>query len=341
LDNDPSRHWSVITPFMPAEMINEQVRRLEAAGLRGIYAPQIYGPPWIPLASAAGATDRMLLGSGIALAFARSPFETAMAAMDLDRISGGRFILGLGPSVRSWSEGFFGMPYGRPLEHLREVIGHIREIVAYSHTGQLDRLEGKYHTHDFTGFQPLAQPVRTEIPIYLAATRLALVRLAGELAQGLMGHPIWSINWATKTAAPALDQALQAAGRSRDDIEFNLWFWAAISDDLDEAVNDARSTVAFYAGIDQYEEYFAAHGYRAEARLCQEALESGNLAAGASSVPDEMARTFVLCGRPDGVRRALEPAWEVADTLCLMAPLGVETEKAIGYASAIAETFYS
>jgi alkanesulfonate monooxygenase SsuD/methylene tetrahydromethanopterin reductase-like flavin-dependent oxidoreductase (luciferase family) len=118
-------------------------------GLEGIFAPQVYGPPFVPLAAAAAVTQRVRLATGIALAFARSPFETAVAAMDLDRISGGRFTLGLGTSVKSWSEGFFGMEYGKPVEHLREVVEIVRLVIGKSHTGELTRYDGKYHQLDF------------------------------------------------------------------------------------------------------------------------------------------------------------------------------------------------
>ncbi|KAA0237075.1 LLM class flavin-dependent oxidoreductase, partial [bacterium] len=101
---DNHKFWGTVTP-MPGQMLVAQAQQLEAMGLEGVFAPQVYGPPWIPLATVAGATQRMKLASGIALAFARSPFETAVAAMDMDMVSNGRFVLGLGSSVRSWSEG--------------------------------------------------------------------------------------------------------------------------------------------------------------------------------------------------------------------------------------------
>jgi alkanesulfonate monooxygenase SsuD/methylene tetrahydromethanopterin reductase-like flavin-dependent oxidoreductase (luciferase family) len=85
------------------------------------------------------------------------------------------------------------MPYGRFVEHLREVIQIIRLVVEKSHTGELKSFQGKYHTHDWTEFQPLAQPVRTHIPIWIAAVRQPLIRLAAEVADGVIGHPIWSI----------------------------------------------------------------------------------------------------------------------------------------------------
>jgi alkanesulfonate monooxygenase SsuD/methylene tetrahydromethanopterin reductase-like flavin-dependent oxidoreductase (luciferase family) len=138
------KFWGVITPELPAPVLVQVVRQMEAAGLEGVFAPQVYGPPWIPLAAAAGATERLQLASGIALAFVRSPFETAMAAIDLDRVSGGRFTLGLGTSVKAWTEGLFGMPYGRPLAHLRETVAAVRGIIAGAHTGTLAPITGTY-----------------------------------------------------------------------------------------------------------------------------------------------------------------------------------------------------
>ena len=342
MNSDKSRHWSMVTPMVPMEMLTAQAKQLEAAGLCGLFAPQVYGPPFIPLAACAAVTSRIQLASGIALAFARSPFETAMAAMDLDRISGGRFILGLGPSVRSFSEGFFGMPYGKPVEHLRETIELIRLIIAKSHTGELKRFDGKYHHHDFSEFQPLAVPLRPHIPIWIAAVRQALIRLATEVADGLIGHPIWSIGWATNQAANALKDGLAKAGRQRSDIHFNAWFWVAIGRDRKETINDARGTVAFYAGIAQYEEYFAAHGFRAEAQRCQVGVQRGDYLSVASQVPDEMAETFVICGTPDEVRKKLEPVWEVADSVCLVPPIGgLPPDKLMAYAATIGDTFYT
>src|SRR5581483_994028 len=186
---------------------------------------QVYGPPFVPLAAAAMATQRVRLASGIALAFVRSPFETATAAMDLDRVSGGRFTLGLGTSVRSWTEGFFGMPYGKPLEHLQEVVELVRTVFAKAHTGELGRYEGKYHALDFSEFQPLGAPLRTDIPIWIAGLRLPLVELAARIADGVIGHPIWSVEWATTKVADALKGGLAAGRKSRDQVEFNTWLF--------------------------------------------------------------------------------------------------------------------
>ncbi len=334
------KYWSVVTP-LPAPLLSQQAQQLESLGVEGLFAPQVYGPPFIPLAVAAAATTRVKLASGIALGFVRSPFETAMAAMDLDRVSGGRFVLGLGSSVRAWSEGFFGMPYDKPVGRLREVVDIIRTVIAKAHTGELKEYRGRYYQHDFRDFQSLSEPLRPDLPIWIAALRGALIRLGAEIADGVIGHPIWSVHWAMTQLPKELKQGLDRSGRSRDQLHVNIWQWVAISSDVDEAVNDAKATVAFYAGVAQYEEYFAAHGFRDEARRLQEGVRRGDYLSVVDQVPDEMARTFVTCGTPDEVREMLEPLWEIADSVCYVPPsYGLAPDKLLAYGAAIAQTFY-
>jgi probable F420-dependent oxidoreductase len=339
MPNKP-KFWGTVQP-LPAPMLSAMARQQEAAGMEGLFAPQVYGPPFIPLAVAAGATERVRLATGIALAFARSPFETAVAAMDLDRISNGRFTLGLGTSVKSWSEGFFGMEYGKPVEHMREVVEIVKLVVSKSHTGELTRYDGKYHHLDFGEFNPLGSPLRTHIPIWIAALRGPLIRLGAEVADGVIGHPIWSIDWATTKVADDLKAGLTKGGKQRSDIEFNQWLFVAPNDDRKQAIEDARATVAFYAGVAQYEEYFAAHGFRKEALALQEGVKRGDYLSVKHVVTDEMAQTFVVCGTPDEVKKRVDLIWETADSACLVPPsYGLAPAALMSYAARIAVTFY-
>ena len=337
------RYWGFVPSNVPAAALTAQAKMQEDAGLEGLLAVQLYSTPFVPLAAAALATSRVRLLSGIALAFVRSPYETALHAMDLDWISGGRFTLGLGCSVRALSEDIYGMPYGKPLEHMREVVEIIRMVISKAHTGELERYEGVYHQHDFSGLEWLAPPppLRTDLPIWIAALRAPLVSLAAEIGDGVMGHPIWSVPWATTKMPAALERGLKRGGKQRSDIEFQVGLFVAASNDRADAVNDARATVAFYAGMAQYEEYFAAHGFREEARRLQEGVLRGGYRSAAHLVPDEMAETFVVCGTPDEVRKKIEPVWEVADSLWLVPPAyALPPEKLMAYAGAIASTFY-
>lgn len=330
-------------PYTP-EYTARMARRGEELGFDVVGIADTPGnalDPWVAMTIAAGATSRVRLASGIAIAFTRSPVETAFAAMDLDRISNGRFTLGLGTSVRSWSEGVFGGQYGKPLEHMREVVDIVRLVNATAHTGELKSYEGRHYNLDFSELQPSGAPVRDRIPIWIAALRGPLVSLAAEIADGVIGHYIWSVDWLRTKIPDYLKRGLDRAGKQRSDVEFNAWLAVAISNDRAEAINDARPTVAFYAGIEQYEPFFAAHGFGDVAKQLQEGVKRKDYLSVAHLVPDDMAQTFVVCGTADEVRQRIEPAWDVVDSMTLAPPAyGLETSKVLQYAAAIGETFY-
>lgn len=342
--NDVSRQWAFLAPFVEGDVLAAQARQVESLGMAGIFVPEIYSSPFMGLGFCAAVTERVQLGSGIANAFVASPFEIAMTAMDLDRVSGGRCVLGLGSSIRTWVEGFYGMPgYGRPVAHMRETIEVIRRVIAQSHTGELDRYDGEHLHHDWSTFLgSFAPPLRTEIPIWLAANQAGMTRLAGEVADGFIDHPIHGPGWLLGRGRDALAEGLARAGRTREDIHWNAWLWVAIGTDRAELLDDARGTVAFYAGMRQYEPMFASQGFGAEARACSDALERGDMAAWVGAVTDEMAETFVVLGDADTARRRVEEVWDVADSFCPVSPVGgLPPERIVAYTAAIGETFYS
>jgi len=165
--------------------------------------------------------------------------------------------------------------------------------------------------------------------------------LAAEIADGVMGHAIWSVRWATKDGPDAIKRGLARAGKQRSDVEVNLWPLVMISSDRAGAIEDSRATIAFYAGMAQYEEYFAAHGFRKEAQRLQAGVKQGDYIGVAHLVPDEMVETFVTCGQADEVRKKIEPLWEIADSLCpVPAPYGLPAQKVLAYGGALASTFY-
>jgi|TARA_Y100000310_G_scaffold195356_1_gene195333 probable F420-dependent oxidoreductase len=309
----------------------------EAQGQEGVFAAQVWGPPFTSLAAAAAVTERIKIASGIAIAAARSPFETAMTAIDLDRISSGRFVLGLGASVEAITTGFFGAPKIKPVTHLRETVSAVRHVIAGAHKG-LEPFSGEYYSGDYSFLDKQEPPVREEIPIWIAALRPRLVELGGEIAEGVMGHPIWSVDWAVNKIQPALARGLKKAGRNREDVDLNLWFWCAPNPDEKESLQDAKGTVAFYAAAEQYHSFFEAHGFGREAGQLQAAAIKDMDADRTHLVPDDMAQTFVLCGRPDAVKAQIEEAWTVADSMALNPPSwGMSLEKRLFYMGEIAK----
>lgn len=331
------KFWAVL-PVLPAAELAGLARQFEALGVEGIFSTQVYGPPFVPLAAASTVTVRLQLATGIAIAATRSPLETAMAAMDLDRISEGRFTLGLGTSASSWTSGVYGTPEIKPITHLRDTVAAIRHIEAGSHQG-LEPYHGTYFNADFEAMLQTAPPYRDKIPIWVAALREKLVRLSAEIADGLIGHPMWSIDWTVNHMMPALHDELSKHGRNRKELTVSIWPWVAINDNKAEAIEDARSTVAYYASAPQYDSFFEMNGFMSEARACQSGIAaSRDISTFKHNVPDEMVETFVAVGSLEEVEEKLEPLWSVADHLCPAPPLwNLSSEKIQGYSEAIAQ----
>lgn len=334
------RYWGILPPQTAAQIL-DAATSAEELGLDGLWGIQLPGPPFLPLATAAGGTQRLKLGTGVTLAFTRSPFETALSALDLDLISGGRTVLGIGPSVRRFNENWHGVAYDPPLARLREVITLVRLVIEQGHLGRLGKWQGEYYTVDFSDLNILRPPVRPSIPIYLSALFTGAVRLAGEIGDGLAGHPIWSADWIRDRVEPNLEAGLATANKNRRDFDLNIWAYVAIHPDRRQAIADARGTVAFYSSIAQYEKYFAAHGFGEAARRAAAAAQAQDPKAMITAIPDAMVETFAVVGTPDEVRAQIDARWEVADSLTLMEPsFFLKAEQVRAYRQALIETLY-
>jgi probable F420-dependent oxidoreductase len=334
------RYWGLLPP-LPARALAEAAKQSEALGLEGLWGIQLYGSPFPPLAGAALVTTRLKLGTAVALAFTRSPLETACTALDLDLMSGGRLVLGLGPTLRFLNEDWHDVPYGKPIPHLREAVEVIRLIIRQGHTGTLGKWEGEYYKLNFAGFKTLTSPVRSDIPIYLSALYERAVRLAGELAAGLVGHPTWCESWITDHVVPNLAKGLAKAGRPRQSFDLNLSLAVALGPDKRQCIEDARRFLAFYAAFAQYERYFTAIGFGAEARAICQAAQAQDERAMLHACTDAMVEQIVLVGSVDEVQARVERLAAVADSFTLHAPVhGLSPEQIGEYNRRIADAFY-
>ena len=332
--------WAEL-PVLPAPELVPLVQGWEAAGVEGVWAPQIFGAPFAALAAAAAVTKRIKLGTGIALAFTRSPLETACSAIDLDHISEGRAVLGLGSSAQSQIEGSFGMPYGKPLAHMREVVEQVRAVIAHGHSGELGKLEGAYATLDLAHFRLVRPALRPAIPIYLPAVFEKACEQAGAIADGLLGHPLWTTHWVRDKVGKHLKAGLDRAGRARSDIAVNLMIFTVINPDRAEAIADARANIAFYTQSPQYLRYFAEIGFGREAQAIQAAFVAQDFVAMARECPDEMVCAITVLGSADEVRTQIEERSEGADAITPVVPqFGIAPDKAALYRQRIAEAFY-
>jgi alkanesulfonate monooxygenase SsuD/methylene tetrahydromethanopterin reductase-like flavin-dependent oxidoreductase (luciferase family) len=313
------RRWWGVMPVLPAPMMAGIAGQMEAVGFEGCFSLQIYGPPFVPMAAVAATTSKLKVATGIAVAGSRSPTETAFASIELDRISEGRFVLGLGTSIHSAIQGIYGEPKRKLLSHLREVVHAVRYINANAHKG-MEPITGEYFNADWSEMMLTAPPVRENIPIWIAALKDKLTSMALEIGDGLMVHALWTVDY-TLAKQGFIEAELARFGRKRSDVEINAWPWIAINDDKQQAINDSRATVASYVGYKEYEPFFDAIGFGDLARACQTAhSKGGDIASVIENVSDEMVEAFVTCGPIDEVLAKIEPFWNVVDSLCPMTP---------------------
>jgi alkanesulfonate monooxygenase SsuD/methylene tetrahydromethanopterin reductase-like flavin-dependent oxidoreductase (luciferase family) len=332
--------WAQLIPS-PKPALVAAARRYESARVEGVWSPQLFGAPFGTLSAVAAVTERLKLGTGIALAFVRSPLETACSAIDLDLLSGGRCVLGLGSSAESQIAGSFGSVYGKPLAHMREIVAMIRDIVARGHSGELGRLDGQYHHLDLSHFRLLGAPCRPVIPIYLPAVFEKACAQAGEIADGLLGHPIWNDAWIHGQVTTQLRAGLDRGARARSDVDLNLMVFTVITEDRRAGIAAARPTIAYYSQSPQYLRYFEAIGFGREAAAIQAAFARHDYAAMFQACTDAMIDSIALIGTADEVRRRMQERARDADSITPVVPhYNLPEDQAAEYAERIAALFY-
>lgn len=162
----------------------QAARDAEAAGFDAVWSNELHRTAFVPLAAVAAQTSRVQLGTGVVLAFTRSPLITALSALDLDEISNGRLILGLGTGVQRLNEDWHGVHYGKPVPHLRETVAVLRLLLDGAAKGEPMEYRGEYHKLNIRGYKRHFPPVRERIPIYLGGVGPLMIRLAGEVGDG-------------------------------------------------------------------------------------------------------------------------------------------------------------
>ena len=317
---DALKRISVAAIGSAAADLEAEAKRAEAAGVECVWAPELFRSSMTQAAYLAGRTERIGVATGIAWAFTRSPFIHAVSALDVDEFSGGRFRLGLGAGVKRLNETWHNAEYGRPAPHLRETIEATRRIMQQAGAGEPIRFQGEYYDIDIKGwFRPHPAP-RESVPIYTAAVQAGMARMAGDLADGLIGHPIQSLRWIDEVVVDAFEEGLRRSRRERGDFDYLPTVCCAIDDDEAKAVDLARRTISFYATVKTYMPLWELHGFADNAAEAGEAFRRGDLAAVPAAISDEMVETYCAAGPLDKVRARVEATAERADGLFLTPP---------------------
>jgi probable F420-dependent oxidoreductase len=281
-------------------------RELEELGHAGLWTSETTHDPFLVALSAGLATTRAQVGTGIAVAFARSPMTVATSAWDLQRWTGGRFVLGLGTQVRAHVERRFSMPWSAPVARMREYVGALRAIWATWQDGVPLRFTGEHYRHTLMTpvFSPPPLPAGPP-PVYLAAVGPAMTRLAGEVADGLLAHGFTTARYLRERTLPALAEGLAAAGRSREDVAVSLTGFVVTGRDEAEraaAADAVRATVAFYGSTPAYRPVLELHGWADladELHALSVRRDDARWTAMRDLVTDEVLAEFAVVATPE------------------------------------------
>lgn len=303
------------------EEMAEAGRRAELAGAEVLWVPELHRSATVAAAALAARTAAAGIGTAITLAFTRSPMITALEALDLDELSGGRFVLGLGTGVQRLNELWHNARFGKPAPHLRETVRNLRAFWRDARHGTPIELPGEHEPMRLIGYQRPLYQQRDQIPIYLAAMGPVLTRLAGELAEGWISHELCSPGYLTDVALPGLHEGLRRGRRERAELQAVASVLCAIDDDAATAIRWSAGTVGFYASVRSYAPFWAAHELAKEAAEVVEAFRAGRPADGLEdTVPDHMVTAVTASGTPDQVRRWIAGYEGRADAVKLTPP---------------------
>jgi probable F420-dependent oxidoreductase len=315
--------------------------RAEAAGFDSVFTIEFFNRHgYVPLGAIAQATRRIRIGTGIANAFTRSPLLHASAAMDLDELSGGRMILGLGSATRRMNQDWFGVPFSEPAARMRELVTLLRQAIA-AQSGLGFRFEGRYWNLKVPIYsRPGA--ARTEIPIWVAAVNRGMIAAAGAVADALVGHPIATRRWHREVTLPGLRSAEEKAGRESGACKLAPYVLTSIGDDRDQAVRDAKAQIGFYLTTELYHSILDLHGLREVGQACRKALRSFDVAAMADAIPGPLVDEIAIACTPDEARDRLAQWNDLTDEPLFYAPtVGVEPERVAANLDAILDLFGS
>ncbi|MBK8133806.1 MAG: TIGR03617 family F420-dependent LLM class oxidoreductase [Gammaproteobacteria bacterium] len=284
-------------------------RAIEAAGYDGIMTMENAHEPFLPLAVAATATERVELITGIAIAFARSPMVVANAGWDLQAAAPGRVVLGLGSQIKAHNEHRFSVAWSAPAPRMREYVQALRAIWAcWKGEGAL-AFRGEHYR--FTLMTPNFIPEDFPGPlpaVTIAAVGPAMLRVAGEVCDGVRLHPFCTRAYLEQVVLPELATGWARGGRRREHFEISGGGFIATGPD-DEAVARmvewVRYRVAFYASTPAYWPVLAQHGLEELGAKLNRMTKAGQWDRIAAEIPDDVVNLFAAIGRHDEIAAAI------------------------------------
>ena len=235
----------------------EAAARLEAQGLDCGVVFEAAHEAFLQVLLAAQRTERLEIATGVAIAFARTPMIVAQAANDLQTLTGGRFVLGLGSQIKPHIEKRFGMPWSKPAARMREYVRALRAIWHSWQTGERLDFRGEFYTHTLMtpAFSPGPNRFGTP-PVFVAGVGPRMIEVAGEVGDGIYIHPLNTPSYVSDVVLPSLQKGFDAAQRKRSDFAISCQTIAMVGNDAEQlrtARNKAKGQISFYGSTPAYQ----------------------------------------------------------------------------------------
>ena len=267
----------------------------EAAGFASMYTVEAGRSAFVPAAAVINATGHVRVGTYIVNAYARDPWVTALAARDLDELSGGRFVLGVGTGNRHFNEWYMGADSSRPWAKMRDYVSILRAVVA-GRAGEAVRYRGEVHS---IRWRASWDPVRPSIPVYLSASGPKMVKLAGEVSDGVGVGIMASTRFLRDIVRPAAREAAVAVGRDPDALDFPIGALVSVHADAEVARDATRAAIcALYHPVPHpyYDSQLRQLGHGEFADRVSELMPAGRTREAMALVPDEVIDTMTITG---------------------------------------------
>ena len=311
--------------------IAAQAIKAEESGYDGVWSAETNHDPFLPIAVGAAATEKLEFGTGIAVAFARNPMTLAVVANDLQQLTKGRFMLGMGSQIKPHITKRFSMPWSHPAPRMRELVLAIRAIWKTWETGEPLAFRGEFYTHTLMTpfFNPGPNPYGNP-KILLAAVGELMTEVAGEVGDGFLVHGFSTERYLREVSLPALERGAAKAGKTRSDLTVSYPGFVVTGPDdksMAAAAKGAREQIAFYASTPAYRPVLELHGWGDLQPELNTLSKRGEWEKMGELIDDDILNAFAVVAPLDRVATEVRKRFEgLVDRFSFYAPYKADPE---------------
>ena len=314
------------------EKVSAEAQEAEAAGYDGIWSAEVSHDPFFPLLLGAQSTERLELGTGIAVAFARNPMTLASIGNDLNWYAKGRFLLGLGSQIKAHVTKRFSMPWSHPAPRMRELILAMRAIWDCWNNGSKLEFRGDFYTHTLMTpfFNPGPNPYGPP-KVFLAAVGELMTEVAGEVCDGIIIHGFTTERYLREVTVPALERGMAKSGRARRDFEISFPAFivsGTTEEEMAAAITGTKQQIAFYGSTPAYKSVFELHGWDDLQPELNRLSKLGDWVKMGEIIDDDVLDAFAIVGEPEAIPGKIKArVGDVVDRVSFYTPYSSDPER--------------